>query len=734
MISIDSKNKTFKLDTPNTSYVIGVVDFDQLVNLYYGDKIADTEGLEARSFRPRCASFSPLTSEYSTDAHDFSPDCAPMEYGCNGCGDFRTSALSIRNADGNTVTDMRYEGYRIYAGKPSIDPLPAVYLNSESEADTLEIDMADKVTGMRVTLIYTAFNSLNVIIRSARIENASQRPADIDRAMSMCVDLPSMDYDLITLYGRHCKERSEERRPLAHGLQGIASKRGVSSHCQNPFAALVSKNAGEDSGEAYGFNLVYSGNFEFCTECDYSGTSRILMGINPTDFTWHLEPGESFQTPEAVMVHTSKGIGEMSRIYHKLYNFNLVTGKYRTEKRPLLINSWEAAFFDFDTDKLVSFAERAKEFGMDMLVMDDGWFGKRNNDQNSLGDWFVNESKLKGGLGELIDRVNALGLQFGIWYEPEMISPDSDLYREHPEWAIQIPGREATEIRCQYVLDLSRPEVQDYAYECVAKILRSANIKYVKWDMNRQLSDLGSTYLDKDSQQELFHRYVLGMYAMQERLIQEFPDLLLENCSGGGARFDPGMLYYSPQIWCSDDTDAIERLEIQEGTALIYPLCSMGAHVSVCPNHTVGRVTPFTTRGHVALAGTFGYELDITKLPEEERKLIPEQTAMYHKYHELIREGEYYRILSSRENHRSDCWAVASEDKSEVLVTYVQVLAQANMPSRKVRLRGFDPAKKYRLEGTDEVYSGEMLMNAGFRMKDFWGDFVSRLYHFVAVD
>ena len=332
------------------------------------------------------------------------------------------------------------------------------------------------------------------------------------------------------------------------------------------------------------------------------------------------------------------------------------------------------------------------------------------------------------GLGKMTRSYHA-------FYRRHMIrSPYSDLYREHPEWAIQIPGREATEIRCQYVLDLSRPEVQDYAYECVAKILRSANIKYVKWDMNRQLSDLGSTYLDKDSQQELFHRYVLGMYAMQERLVQEFPDLLLENCSGGGARFDPGMLYYSPQIWCSDDTDAIERLEIQEGTALIYPLCSMGAHVSVCPNHTVGRVTPFTTRGHVALAGTFGYELDITKLPEEERKLIPEQTAMYHKYHELIRDGEYYRILSYRENHRSDCWAVASEDKNEVLVTYVQVLAQVNMPSRKVRLRGFDPAKKYRLEGTDEVYSGEMLMNAGFRMKDFWGDFVSRLYHFIAVD
>lgn len=518
MISFDSKNKTFKLDTPNTSYVIGVVDFDQLVNLYYGDKIADTEGLEARSFRPRCASFSPLTSEYNTDAHDFSPDCAPMEYGCNGCGDFRTSALSIRNADGNTVTDMRYEGYRIYAGKPSIDPLPAVYLNSKSEADTLEIDMADKVTGMRVTLIYTAFNSLDVIIRSARIENASNRPADIDRAMSMCVDLPGMDYDLITLYGRHAKERSEERRPLAHGLQGIASKRGVSSHCQNPFAALVSKNADENSGEAYGFNLVYSGNFEFCTECDYSGTSRILMGINPTDFTWHLEPGESFQTPEAVMVHTSKGIGEMSRIYHKLYNFNLVPGKYRTEKRPLLINSWEAAFFDFDTDKLVSFAERAKEFGMDMLVMDDGWFGKRNNDQNSLGDWFVNESKLKGGLGELIRRINDLGLQFGIWYEPEMISPDSDLFRAHPDWCVHVPNRKPCIGRHQYVLDMSRKDVRDNIFDQMYSVLSKYKIDYIKWDFNRNISDAGSALLPADRQGEFFHRFILGTYELMGRI------------------------------------------------------------------------------------------------------------------------------------------------------------------------------------------------------------------------
>ena len=471
MINFDSKNRIFKLDTPNSSYVIGVVDSDQLVNLYYGSKIADAEGLEARSFRPRCASFSPLTNEHYTDSHDFSPDCAPMEYGCNGCGDFRVSALSIKNADGNTVTDMRYEGHRIYAGKPSAEPLPSVYLNSDSEADTLEIYMADRATDIRVTLIYTVFNALDAIIRSAKIENASQKPADIERAMSLCVDLPSMDYDLITLYGRHAKERSEERRPLAHGLQGIASKRGVSSHCQNPFAALVSENADEDSGEAYGFNLVYSGNFEFCAECDFSGTSRIVMGINPNDFSWRLEPGESFMTPEAVIVYSNAGIGEMSRTYHRLYNNNLVCGKWKTAKRPLLINSWEAAYFDFDTEKLVSFAERAKELGMDMLVMDDGWFGERNDDRSSLGDWFVNESKLKGGLGELIDRVNALGLKFGIWYEPEMISPDSELFRAHPDWCVHVPNRKPCIGRHQYVLDMSRKDVRDNIFDQMYSVI-----------------------------------------------------------------------------------------------------------------------------------------------------------------------------------------------------------------------------------------------------------------------
>ena len=729
------QDRTFWLDTEHTSYLLAIVDQENFVgHVYYGQKLQYTENTPAPVYLLRTGEAPFVPSQNNRERVSFL-DSFPMEYPGNGLGDYRESAISVRTAQGHVGVQLQYVSHEIVKEKPALPGLPSTFPGDE-DCDTLILHLADPVIGLAADLIYTTFEEEDVITRSVILKNTAGQPIYVTKVMSACLDLDCTDekYDILTLHGSWARERQMERRSLMHGKQSVGSVRGESSHQEHPFIALLSADATQDAGEVYGMHFVYSGNFLAQAELSQFDSIRMTMGIHPENFVWKLEQGESFAAPEVVMTYSSEGLSGMTHHYHDMYRGHLIRGEYRDKKRPILINNWEATYFDFNTEKLLKIAEQASKLGIEMLVMDDGWFGHRNDDSTSLGDWKVNEQKLPGGLKPLVEQVNALGMKFGIWFEPEMISPDSDLYREHPEWAIQIPGREATEIRCQYVLDLSRPEVQDYAYECVAKILRSANIQYVKWDMNRQVSDQGSTYLDKDSQQELFHRYVLGMYAMQERLIQEFPDLLLENCSGGGARFDPGMLYYSPQIWCSDDTDAIERLEIQEGTALIYPLCSMGAHVSVCPNHTVGRVTPFTTRGHVALAGTFGYELDITKLPEEERKLIPEQTAMYHKYHELIREGEYYRILSSRENHRSDCWAVASEDKSEVLVTYVQVLAQANMPSRKVRLRGFDPAKKYRLEGTDEVYSGEMLMNAGFRMKDFWGDFVSRLYHFVAVD
>ena len=579
---------------------------------------------------------------------------------------------------------------------------------------------------------YTAFEKENVITRSVRVQNQGKEDLRIEKILSACLDMDNENFSMLSLHGTWARERHIQTGELHYGKQVISSARGESSHQEHPFIALVTNGTEQENGKVYAMHFVYSGNFMAETELCQFDNLRMTMGINPEEFSWLLTPGEEFQAPEVVIVYSGNGLGAMTRSYHDFYRNHLIRSKFKYEKRPILINNWEATYFDFNTDKLLDIAREAKKCGIEMLVMDDGWFGKRNSDNCSLGDWKVNEEKITGGLKHLVDEVNKIGLQFGIWFEPEMISPDSDLYRAHPDWAIQIQGREATQSRNQYVLDFSRPEVRDYAYECVASVLRSANIAYVKWDMNRQLSDLGSSYLPKERQQELFHRYVLGVYELQERLVTEFPDLLLENCSGGGARFDPGMLYYSPQIWCSDNTDAVERLMIQEGSALIYPLSVIGAHVSDCPNHSVGRVTPFETRGHVALAGTFGYELDITKIPEEDRALIPEQTATYNKYRHLIQQGEYYRIASYRENHKYDCWALSSQDKKEVLVTYVQVLGVPNSHSRKVFLRGFDPKVTYRLEGTEETYTGEMLMKGGFLMKDFWGDFKSRLYHFTA--
>ena len=658
-------------------------------------------------------------------------DFFPMEYPTGGIGDYRESCLNIRNAAGNMGCELHYTGHEIYKGKKGLKGLPASFA-TEDEAETLEITLKDADLDLEVVLSYTAFEKENVITRSVRVQNQGKEDLRIEKILSACLDMDNENFSMLSLHGTWARERHIQTGELHYGKQVISSARGESSHQEHPFIALVTNGTEQENGKVYAMHFVYSGNFMAETELCQFDNLRMTMGINPEEFSWLLTPGEEFQAPEVVIVYSGNGLGAMTRSYHDFYRNHLISSKFKYEKRPILINNWEATYFDFNTDKLLDIAREAKKCGIEMLVMDDGWFGKRNSDNCSLGDWKVNEEKITGGLKHLVDEVNKIGLQFGIWFEPEMISPDSDLYRAHPDWAIQIQGREATQSRNQYVLDLSRPEVRDYAYECVASVLRSANIAYVKWDMNRQLSDLGSSYLPKERQQELFHRYVLGVYELQERLVTEFPDLLLENCSGGGARFDPGMLYYSPQIWCSDNTDAVERLMIQEGSALIYPLSVIGAHVSDCPNHSVGRVTPFETRGHVALAGTFGYELDITKIPEEDRALIPEQTATYNKYRHLIQQGEYYRIASYRENHKYDCWALSSQDKKEVLVTYVQVLGVPNSHSRKVFLRGFDPKVTYRLEGTEETYTGEMLMKGGFLMKDFWGDFKSRLYHFTA--
>lgn len=719
----------FKLDTEKTSYVIGLADEERFIgHVYYGGYISDAE--VAYLMRTGERPFVP--SKNNRDRSSFF-DAFPMEYpGCN-TGDYRESAIEVLDAQGHNAVELLYRGHRILDGKPALPGLPATF-GDRDRCMTLEIDGTDSCLGMDVTLRYSIFADSDVIVRSVSVKNSSADSFFLTRVMSASVDMDQEDYRLLTLHGSWARERHMDFREIGYGRQSVGSARGESSHQEHPFMALVAEHATWESGDVYGFHFVYSGNFLAQVEKTQFDSLRVQMGIHPKNFCWELRPGERFDAPEVVCIYSAEGLGGMSRELHDLYRRHLIRSPYRDKRRPILINNWEATYFDFDTEKLLAIAREAKKAGIEMLVMDDGWFGRRNDDNTSLGDWIVNEKKLPGGLKYLVDEVNRIGLKFGIWFEPEMVSPDSDLYRAHPDWAIAIEGRTPCRARNQYVLDLTRPEVAEYVYQAVSSVLHSANIEYVKWDMNRQLSDLGSMYLGGKNQGELSHRYVLAVYALQERLIGEFPKLLLENCSGGGARFDPGMLYYSPQIWCSDDTDAIERLSIQEGTALIYPLSAMGAHVSDCPNHTVGRVTPFSTRGHVALAGTFGYELDITKLSQEDRDRIPEQVAMYHKYNDLVREGDYYRIASYAENHSYDCYGVVAKDKKEALVTYVQVLGRPNFHSRRIRLVGLRADVRYCNEETGEILYGDTLMNAGILIQGMWGDFRSKLIHLTAVE
>ncbi|MFB4332377.1 alpha-galactosidase [Paenibacillus sp. CR_12] len=718
----------FHLQSDRSSYVIELVRGVYPAHAYWGRRIRDNRVLGLLERRGR-ASFSP--TPFREDA-SFSLDSLPQEYPGYGSGDFRQPAYQVQLANGTTVTEAEYVRHRIYSGKPKLEGLPAVYTEQDDEADTLELELFDRVSGLTIYLSYTVMKAFDAISRSVTFRNDSKENMTLLRAMSASVDMDHSRYDLLHLHGAWARERHVQRRRLSPGMQGIESRRGSSSHNHNPFLALLSEGAGEEFGEVYGFSLVYSGSFSAQVEVDQYDTTRVTMGLNPFDFTWLLEPGQSFQTPEAVMVFSAEGLGGMSRRYHKMYRTRLCRGQFRDVTRPVLVNNWEATYFNFNADKIEQIASAGRDLGIELFVLDDGWFGKRNDDTTSLGDWVVDKNKLPDGLEDLVKRVRGLDMQFGLWFEPEMISPDSDLYRQHPDWCLHVEGRRRTEGRQQLILDFSRQEVGDAVADMVRGILRSAPITYVKWDMNRNMTEIGSAALPPERQRETAHRYMLGLYRVMEQLTTEFPHILFESCSGGGGRYDPGMLYYMPQTWTSDNSDAVSRLKIQYGTSLVYPLSSMGAHVSAVPNHQVHRNTSLRTRGHAAMSGNFGYELDLTAFSEQEKEEVREQVKLYKEIRHLVQFGDFYRLRNPFEGNEA-AWTIVSEDRSEAVLYYFRILSEANEPIRWLRTMGLDPEGDYKCLEDGNIYGGDRLMNAGLAVPPMHGDFQSFIWRFERV-
>ena len=709
-------SQEFHLKNESVSYIMKVLKNGQIGQLYYGSAIPDKEdfGYYIETMHR------PMSSYLFEGNLTYSLEHLKQEYPSYGTTDYREPAFEILQENGSRISDFVYESHKIYDGKPELQGLPAVYVEEKEEAQTLEIILRDSLTGAKMTLYYTIMRDFPVITRSMNLENDGDQSFDLTRAMSACLDLPDKDYEWIQLSGAWAREREIKTRKLEQGIQSVGSLRGNSSHNHNPFIALKRQSADEFQGDVIGMSLVYSGNFLMQAEVDTYDVTRILMGIHPMGFQWHLEPGESFQTPEAIITFSEDGLNGMSQTFHKLFRTRLARGYWRDKERPILINNWEATYFDFNEDTIVEIAKSAKKAGIEMFVLDDGWFGSRNDDNSGLGDWKVNEEKLQGSLGDLISRINALGVKFGLWFEPEMVNEDSDLYREHPDWAIQIPGRKPVKGRNQLLLDFSRKEVVDAVYEQMCQVLDQGNIEYVKWDMNRSMAEVYS--MTAEEQGSVQYDYMLGLYDFLERIISRYPDLLIEGCSGGGGRFDAGMLYYTPQIWCSDNTDAVDRVRIQYGTSFGYPVSAVGSHVSAVPNHQTGRKTSLHTRGVCAMAGTFGYELDPAKMTDEERREIREQIVEYKKYAQLVQNGLYYR-LSNPFAEEIGAWEFVSEDGKEVLVNVVMLEIHGNMTVNYVKMKGLCAGQFYKDSNTGKIYPAEALMEVGIPMPLEFGEY-----------
>lgn len=721
-------SREFHLSNRDISYIITVLKNGQLGQLYFGKKLHDRESfahlLELRH-RPMAV------CTYEGDS-TFSMEHIKQEYPSYGAGDMRYPAVEILQENGSRITDFVYQTHRIYDGKPALAGLPATYTEDSKEAQTLEIELKDELIHTTLILYYTIFEELPAITRSAKVIYHGTEKIVLERAMSCSVDLPDHDYQMIELTGAWGRERAVTERKLQYGIQGIYSMRGCSSSNFNPFLALRRENTTEACGEVYGFSLVYSGNFLAQAEVDTYDVTRVTLGIHPDRFSWEMKNGDEFQTPEAVMVYSNRGLNGMSQAFHSLYRARLARGYWRDRPRPILINNWEATYFDFNEEKILEIVRTAKQLGIELFVLDDGWFGKREDDHSSLGDWYPNLEKLPDGIAGIAKKVAAEGMKFGLWFEPEMISEDSDLYRAHPDWAFAIPGRVPNHSRNQLVLDMTREDVREYLLERLTTIVHDAKIDYVKWDMNRSVCDVYSHVAAQSRNGELYHRYVLGVYDLMERFLAACPNLLLEGCSGGGGRYDAGMMYYSPQIWCSDNTDAINRLSIQYGSSFFYPISTVGSHVSVCPNHQTGRVTPFRTRGDVALAGSFGYEMDLNKISEEEKEMVKEQVAAMHEYYELTHEGLYYRLTGLKKQDFM-AWEFVAKDQSRALLTIVKTDAEGNMLPVHTKVCGLAEDKLYRCSLDQEVRLGRTWNRAGLTLHQVLEEYESIRVEFTEV-
>lgn len=716
-IVFENEKRIFTLQTDHTTYQFQVDAYGFLLHLYYGKTIYGGMNY-LLTYYDRGFSANPYDADQD---RTYSMDALPQEFPTSGTGDFRSPALTVKNSDGTYSCDLRYKNHRITKGKYSLPGLPAVYAG-ENEAETLEILMEDSVTKVQAVLLYGVLPKYDIITRSVKIINQGEEKIHISKAASACLDFVTGDYDLISFYGRHAMERNFQRVPLSHGKQILRSRRGTSSHQYNPAMILTENDTTEEYGNCYAMVFVYSGCFKAEAEKDQFNQTRILMGLASELFSYPLGKGESFVIPETVLTYSSEGLSVLSQNLHRCFRNNLCRGKYKNEIRPILVNSWEADYFNFTGESLLKLGKEAAKLGIEMFVLDDGWFGERNDDNTSLGDWVVNEKKLGCTMGEFIGKIHDMGLKFGLWIEPEMVSEDSDLYREHPDWALQIPKRHPVRGRNQLVLDFSRKEIRDHVFDQICAVLDQGPVEYIKWDMNRSISDIYSS--ETKEQGKVLYDYMLGVYEFLERLMERYPDTLIEGCSGGGGRFDAGMLYYTPQIWCSDNTDAIDRLEIQYGTSFIYPASCVGSHVSAVPNHQTGRTTSLNTRGVVAMAGTFGYELNLGLLSKEEKEEIKMQVQKYKQYAPLIQQGDYYRLSNPQKDELS-AWEFVSEDRRKALINVVMLKQHGNMTVNYVKMRGLIPEAFYKIEGHEQIYSGAALMQAGIPVPIESGEYLA---------